>query len=138
MKKAEFDKWVEETSERFCCDNNVDVFLNEGTSVIIVYNHKSQRVGIARCHPDDEFRQDIGVAIAYARCKGIKVPKISTYKKLSEMKNGDTFYLDGVEHFFVGKSNVSICNRDLYAIIDIKEDTIYRFGDSGKVYEMVE
>jgi hypothetical protein len=48
-------------------------------------------VGIARLHPDDNYVFETGVAIAYARCKGIEIPKVSTYKKLSEMKNGENF-----------------------------------------------
>lgn len=142
MTKIEFDKWVDEMGKKFYYDNNVYKNYIDGRGddrgVIIMYNFKNQKVGIARCHPNDTFVYKIGVAIAYARCKGYEVPKISTYKKLSEMKNGDKFYIDGVEHFFVGKSTALVRNRDYYAIIDIKEDTIFRFEDSGKAYEMVE
>ena len=102
MNKVEFANWVDEMYEKFCCDNNVQAtFFDEQITTAIVYHFKKRKIGVARCHPDDTFNREVGIAIAYARCKGFKVPKISTYKKLSEMKNGDRFYFDGIEHFFV-------------------------------------
>ena len=102
MTKVEFDKWVDEMMAKYYKDNNVRIG-RLGSKTYIAYNSKKDKIGKARCHPDDEFNRKIGIAIAYARCKGIEVPKISTYKKFCELKNGDKFIVDGRKYVFIGK-----------------------------------
>lgn len=104
MTKIEFDNWVDEMYEKFCCDNNVQAtFFDEQITTAIVYHFKKRKIGIARCHPDDKFNRETGIAIAYARCKGIEVPKISTYKKFCQLKNGDRFNYGNIYYLFIGK-----------------------------------
>jgi hypothetical protein len=90
MTKREFAKWTQTRtrevakSVRYGC-----TVAKNGTTVCV--DTLTGKVGIARLHPDDNYVFETGVAIAYARCKGIEIPKVSTYKKLSEMKNGENF-----------------------------------------------
>jgi hypothetical protein len=90
MTKREFAKWTQTRtrevakSVRYGC-----TVAKNGTTVCV--DTLTGKVGIARLHPDDDYVFETGVAIAYARCKGIEIPKVSTYKKLSEMKNGENF-----------------------------------------------
>lgn len=85
-----FEKWVKAMVRQYKKDNNVLIRLF-GSKTYVAYNFKTQETSIARCHPKDTFAVDIGQAIAYARCKGYKIPKQIVYKKLSEMKNGENF-----------------------------------------------
>lgn len=90
MTKREFAKWAQTRtrevakSVRYGC-----TVAKNGTTVCV--DTLTGKVGIARLHPDDEYVFETGVAIAYARCKGIEIPKVTTYKKLSQMKNGEKF-----------------------------------------------
>lgn len=90
MTKREFAKWTQTRtrevakSVRYGC-----TVAKNGTTVCV--DTLTGKVGIARLHPDDDYVFETGVAIAYARCKGIEIPKINVYKKLSEMKNGENF-----------------------------------------------
>jgi hypothetical protein len=90
MTKREFAKLTQTRtrevakSVRYGC-----TVAKNGTTVCV--DTLTGKVGIARLHPDDDYVFETGVAIAYARCKGIEIPKVSTYKKLSEMKNGENF-----------------------------------------------
>jgi hypothetical protein len=89
-------------------------------------------VGIARLHPDDDYVFETGVAIAYARCKGIEIPKVSTYKKLSEMKNGEMFKdMFGYTYRYIGKNGV-------YPVSYCLEDKRYCTMPFNIEYEMVE
>ena len=85
-----FEKWVKEMVNQYNNDDNVLIQFF-GSNTYVAYNFKTQETSIARCHPKDTFAVDIGQAIAYARCKGYKIPKQTVYKKLSEMKNGENF-----------------------------------------------
>lgn len=87
---TKFEKWVEKMVKQYKKDDDVLV-RPFGSRTHVAYNFKTQKTSIARCHPKDTFVHEIGQAIAYARCKGYKIPKQTVYKKLSEMKNGERF-----------------------------------------------
>lgn len=139
MTKVEFDKWVKNMLEEY---HNIDktIFIKKfGSKTSIAYDCKTNKIAMSRCHPDDEFRQDIGVAIAYARCKGYEVPKISTYKKFCELKNGDRFkgYLS--TYLFIGKC-YGHNNEITYAIQNIETLNIKQISTDyyNKEVEMVD
>lgn len=98
MDKKEFAKWAQTRTKevaksvRYGC-----TVAKNGTTVCV--DTLTGNVGIARLHPDDDYVFETGVAIAYARCKGEEIPKITIYKKLSEMKNGERF-VNGFGHNF--------------------------------------
>lgn len=77
MNKVEFDNWVQTMWDKRYNDPKVNDLYVDGRGIILIYNRRNQKVGVARCHPKDKFNRYIGVAIAYARCKGYKVPEIS-------------------------------------------------------------
>ena len=91
MNRKEFNKWAENMVKKIDYKRIFTYTLPDShcKNVIICYNKNTGKVGVARCHPDDDFHLVWGKAIATARCLGIEVPKILTYKRLSEMKNGD-------------------------------------------------
>ena len=135
MTRKQFDKWVEKMvekyqHERFFSACEIHVVKN----VVICADH-NHNVGIAKCHPDDEFNVLIGIAIAYARCKGIEIPKINVYKKLSEMKNGDIFYGVCQQKFiYIGKNE----KIERYVIWDTLLKKYYEFYDTDTEYRMVD
>ena len=106
MTKTEFKKWAREIcskAERGSRQNDCDVVVRSNITVCV---DDKGKIGVAKCHPDDIFDYDIGIAIAYARCKGIEVPKVTTYKKLSEMENGEKFIdVFGNTYRYVAKDN---------------------------------
>lgn len=111
-----FEKWVTKMNTYFGKDylnGDCDVeWLFDG-KVTICYDITNNKIGIAKCHPDDENDFHIGKAIAYARCKGYNIPEQKVYKKLSEMKNGETFKsMYGDTFRYIGKNGnayVSYC-----------------------------
>ena len=103
MTRKQFDEWVEKMIRRYEEDrssNNCDTRTVKNVIICVDCNHN---VGIAKCHPNDEFNALIGTAIAYARMRGFKVPDVIIYKTLPEMKNGDIFYYDKERYVYIGK-----------------------------------
>ena len=132
MTKVEFKKWAREMcrkAETGDVHNVCDIIVRNNVTVCVDSNGK---VGIAKCHPDDIFDYDIGTAIAYARCKGIEIPKVTVYKKLSEMKNGEIFKgLWGDTFRYIGK------NKDAYVAYSL-QSKMYNTMPFDLTYEMVE
>ena len=136
MNKAEFEKWIKDMLEEY---HNIDkniLIKRYGSKTYIAYDCKTNKIAMSRCHPNDEFRQDIGIAIAYARCKGYEVPKISTYKKFCELKNGDRFKIQNRPYFFIGKC-YDFQGDIIYAVQNLMTYRIERIG-TGRWNEEVE
>ena len=134
MTKAQFDKWVERMIKQYDKDNDILIRLF-GSTTYIAYDFKTQRTSIARCHPKDIFNSKIGTAIAYARVRGLEVPKIETYKMLCEMKNGDVFHGMTGKKFMYIERNRKIDRHVIYAISSGK---YLEFIDTFEKYRMVE
>lgn len=72
-------RWVQQRYKEFNDDSNVEYTTSGYTTIVYptAQTFKSnRRIGIAYCHSDDVNRYSLitGVAIAYARYKGILIP----------------------------------------------------------------
>lgn len=135
MKIKVFEEWVKEMIEKYQNDKNVQI-RRYGYKTYICYNRKTQKTGIARCHPGDTFDIDIGMAIAYARCKGYEMPEQKIYKKLSEMKNGDKFCAYGT-YLFIGVCT-NFENEIGYCAQNTRTKKFVLLLDNTQEYEMVD
>lgn len=137
MNKKEFDKWAMDMIKKIDYKKIFTYKLPTGgerVNVIMCYNKRTNKVGIARCHPKDDFNLIWGKAIATARCLGIEVPKISEEKKLSEMQYGEKFIGPyDTEYYFIAKHPVHVGQCIVLRIID---NHAMNFHDN--FYEMVE
>ena len=99
---TEFKKWAGKMFEGYFDKERYSFTFMK--NVTICYDKRTNKTGVARCHPEDEFKPYIGRAIAYARCKGYEVPRQKTYKTLEEMKNGEVFCSKvGGNYTYIGK-----------------------------------
>lgn len=112
MNKKEFDNWVGKVLE--WKPKHYGCWVVPDTNIAICVNEKNGKVGVARCHPDDKFVLSYGRAIAIARCAGKEVPTFTTYKKMNELKNGDTFKKLGHIYRYIGK-----ISENNHAVVDI-------------------
>lgn len=134
MTNNEFQKWEREILKRYRSEKR-----DKGCGVM-AYNHvvvcidSDRKIGIAKCHPNDVYNLNIGTAIAYARCKGIEVSKVTNHKRLSEMENGDIFKIkiSGYNYRYIGKDEF---NR--YVCRNMTTNRYDAFYDNGE-YEMVD
>lgn len=134
-----FEKWVTKMNTYFGKDylnGDCDVeWLFDG-KVTICYDITNNKIGIAKCHPDDENDFHIGKAIAYARCKGYNVPKQKVYKKPSKMRYGNKFLCYGTVYTFVGKDPTDETFFIGVSVSKYGERNFVRFNN--REYEMVD
>lgn len=128
MNRLEFNKWANDMVKRIDGKRIITIMLpprNHCENVVMCYDKRTNKVGIARCHPKDRFNLVWGNAIAIARCLGIEVPKI-TECFLSEMKYGEKFRYEYTVYTFLCKIPDSKC----YAVKETHSKCrLYNFAD---------
>lgn len=94
MNKKEFKQWVKKTYRDFQKDKQA-IAYSGCSDVVIVYDTTAVKSAIAKCYPQDTFDYDTGVAIAYARLKGIEIPKVEEEPEFKRVGNGQEYYCIG-------------------------------------------
>ena len=94
MNKKEFKQWVKKTYRDFQKDKQA-IAYSGCSDVVIVYATTAVKSAIAKCYPQDTFDYDTGVAIAYARLKGIEIPKVEEEPEFKRDGNGQEYYCIG-------------------------------------------
>lgn len=84
MDKKRFEQWVNQMYRDFQNDKQAVSYIAQN-NIVIVYDKTTVKSAIAKCHPKDEFYYRIGVAIAYARLREIKVQRSRKNQNLSEL-----------------------------------------------------
>ena len=121
MTKRDFTKWAKVRVQRVAESARYGCTVAENGTTICV-DTVTGNVGVAKLHPDDEYDFATGVAIAYSRCKGEEVPKITIYKNKGLW--GDTYR-------YIGK------NKDTYVAYSLQSN-MYNTMPFDLVYEMVD
>lgn len=125
MTRMEFMVWVTKMCEELYRKYNDRYFiLTKSTYFTVCVDDKTGKVGLARRREGDTYDSDIGKAIAYARCRGYGVPQTGTFKKLSEMKNGDIFYDNGTKLRFIGVCK-NYQNDDVFAVQIVNNNRVF-------------
>lgn len=94
MNKKEFKQWVKKTYRDFQKDKQA-IAYSGCSDVVIVYDTTAVKSAIAKCYPQDTFDYDTGVAIAYARLKGIEIPNVEEEPEFKRVGNGQEYYCIG-------------------------------------------
>lgn len=129
MQMHELLEWVHKTADSINRDKYRVITRDVYTFVV---NEKNGKVGMARLHPNDEKIRDYGIALAYCRCTGKKFPKLTVYKRLSEMKNGEVFLWLGEKYRYIGKN----CDKH---VVDLMSKAEYLTWDDSLIQmEMVD
>ena len=94
MNKKEFKQVVKKTYRDLQKDKQA-IAYSGCSDVVIVYDTTAVKSAIAKCYPQDTFDYDTGVAIAYARLKGIEIPKVEEEPEFKRVGNGQEYYCIG-------------------------------------------
>ena len=79
MKRAKAD-WIKTMCEDFYADEKQNPTtvgaVGIGNTIMVIYatNVDEPLIGVAKCNPCDEYDRELGIAIAYARAIGEKLP----------------------------------------------------------------
>ena len=87
-----FFDWAEEVYMEFCLDSSsIESDMNTETGITIVYDLRTGKSAFSKCRKDEEFSEEIGVAVAYTRLKGREVPKERKKILVKYLTAGDKF-----------------------------------------------
>lgn len=130
-------KWAQEVYEEFCCDSyRVEEIHDYETGITIVYDLRTGKTAFSKCKKDEEFSEEIGVAVAYTRLKGCEVPKVLSGTPLKNLTTGEKFILYSLEDIFcvVG---INPLNPTETILINTRNNNLCHIQTDTKVYKII-
>ena len=93
MKYVEnFFDWAVGVYDEFCNDNlKIESRFDMTTGITVVFFFFFGKSAFSKCRKDEEFSEEIGVAVAYTRLKGREVPKERKKILVKYLTAGDKF-----------------------------------------------
>ena len=84
--------WAVGVYDEFCNDNlKVESRFDMTTGITVVFDLRTGKSAFSKCRKDEEFSEEIGVAVAYTRLKGREVPKERKKILVKYLTAGDKF-----------------------------------------------
>ena len=84
--------WAVGVYDEFCNDNlKIESRFDMTTGITVVFDLRTGKSAFSKCRKDEEFSEEIGVAIAYTRLKGREVPKERKKILVKYLTAGDKF-----------------------------------------------
>lgn len=129
--------WAVGVYDEFCNDSyRIEEAHDYETGVTIVYDLKTGKSAFSKCRKDEEFSQEIGVAIAYTRLKGREVPQVRKKVFIKDLAAGEKFSLinfPSQTYYIIGINPMK--SNETFAI-HINTKTLVRFDFYNKVYKI--
>lgn len=86
--------WAVGVYDEFCNDTlKIERRFDMTTGITIVYDLRTGESAFSKCRKDEEFSEEIGIAVAYTRLKGREVPKVREKILLKNLVVGEEFSL---------------------------------------------
>ena len=84
--------WAVGVYDEFCNDNlKIESRFDMTTGITVVVDLRTGKSAFSKCRKDEEFSEEIGVAVAYTRLKGREVPKERKKILVKYLTAGDKF-----------------------------------------------
>ena len=74
MYVRDVEKWVKEWYDKYRCSSKHIDSIRIGQKMV-VFDTRTNEFAIAKCHKNDDFSAMTGIGIAYARLKGMQIPR---------------------------------------------------------------
>lgn len=129
--------WAVGVYDEFCNDNlKIESRFDMTTGITIVYDLRTGESAFSKCRKDEEFSEEIGVAVAYTRLKGREVPKIRKKILLKNLVVGEEFSLfsSPKNTFYVVGEN-PLKSAEVIAI-HTQTENLCRFDYYSEVYKI--
>ena len=100
MYVKDFKEWALEWFDKF---HRASKYIDAVTinQKIIVIDTRTGKTGIAKCHKEDNFSENIGIGIAYAKLKGVQIPQ--EMPQLKDLPNNTYFTrMSGLKYQKIG------------------------------------
>ena len=84
--------WAVGVYDEFCNDNlKIESRFDMTTGITVVFDLRTGKSAFSKCRKDEEFSEEIGVAVAYTRLKEREVPKERKKILVKYLTAGDKF-----------------------------------------------
>ena len=84
--------WAVGVYDEFCNDNlKIESRFDMTTGITVVFDLRTGKSAFSKCRKDEEFSEEIGVAVAYTRLKGREVPRERKKILVKYLSAGDKF-----------------------------------------------
>lgn len=84
--------WAVGVYDEFYNDNlKIESRFDMTTGITVVFDLRTGKSAFSKCRKDEEFSEEIGVAVAYTRLKGREVPKERKKILVKYLTAGDKF-----------------------------------------------
>lgn len=139
MKYVEdFFEWAVDVYDEFCADSErVGEVHNYETGITIVYDLRTGKTAFSKCRKDEEFSDEIGVAIAYTRLKGREVPQVRQTVFVKYLTAGDKFSLSGMPNIIYNAIGVNPIKPTEMIAVCAKDGKLFRFDFYCEVNKLI-
>lgn len=139
MKYVEdFFEWAVDVYDEFCADSErVSEVHNYETGITIVYDLRTGKTAFSKCRKDEEFSDEIGVAIAYTRLKGREVPQVRQKVFVKYLTAGDKFSLSGMPNVIYNAIGVNPIKPTEMIAVCAKDGKLFRFDFYYEVNKLI-
>ena len=130
--------WAVGVYDEFCNDScRIESAHDYETGVTIVYDLKTGKSACSKCRKDEEFSEEIGVAVAYTHLKGGEVPKVLQKTLLKNLVAGEAFTLLDVPKSIDYVIGINPLEPTEIIVVNEDDGYISRFKEDYEVYKII-
>ena len=127
--------WAVGVYDEFCNDNlKIESRFDMTTGITVVFDLRTGKSAFSKCRKDEEFSEEIGVAVAYTRLKGREVPKVLQKTLLKNLVASDEFALPSTSKSTFRIVGVNPLRLTEIIAVNTRDGIITRFQDNMIVY----
>lgn len=130
--------WAVGVYDEFCNDSyRIEEAHDYETGVTIVYDLKTGKSAFSKCRKNEEFSEEIGVAVAYTRLKGREVPQVRQKVFVKYLTAGNKFSLSGMPNVIYNVVGVNPIKPTEMIAVCAKDGKLFRFDFYNEVNKLI-
>lgn len=134
----DFFEWAVGVYDEFCADSErVSEVHSYETGITIVYDLRTGKTAFSKCRKDEEFSDEIGVAVAYTRLKGREVPQVRKKIFVKYLTVGDKFSMSGMPNVIYNVVGVNPIKPTEMIAVCAKDGKLFRFDFYNEVNKLI-
>lgn len=130
--------WASEVYNEFCNDSEkIESRVDTTTGITIVYDLRTGESAFSKCKNNEEFSEEIGVAVAYTRLKGGEVPRVLQKTLLKNLVAGDEFALLELPKSTYYVVGINPLKPTEIIVVNKEDGDISRFKEHYEIYKII-
>ena len=130
-------EWAVGVYDEYCNDSiKIDRVIDADTGITIVYDLKTGKSAFSKCRKDEEFSEEIGVAVAYTRLKGREVPQVRKKVFVKNLTVGEKFSRVTFPNYILYVVGINPLKSNETIAVSAKTGKLFCFDSYEEVYKM--